>query len=88
MSDIFSGIEDVSAKKELAEMIREITMMKVAIDSIKNNYDVTDENALLRKIKKGSVKEHPAYEAYLSILHIRDYIAHYRLNIQNLMDES
>ncbi len=88
MSDIFSGIEDDSAKKELAEMIREITLMKVAIDNIKNNYDVSDESALLRKIKKGSIQEHPAYEGYLSILHIRDYIAHYRLNIQSFMDKS
>ncbi len=87
MSDIFSGIDDVSSKKELADMIREITLMKVAIDNIKNSYDVSDENALLRKIKKGSVQEHPAYEGYLSILHIRDYIAHYRLKIQNFMNE-
>ncbi len=87
MSDIFSGIDDVSAKKELADMIREITLMKVAIDNIKNSYDVSDENALLRKIKKGLVPEHPAYEGYLSILHIRDYIAHYRLKIQNFMNE-
>ncbi|MCL4321601.1 MAG: hypothetical protein M0016_04260 [Deltaproteobacteria bacterium] len=87
MADFFKNIEDVSKKKELADMVQEITEMKVAIDDIKEAYEVKDEKQLLNKIKKGLVPEHPAYEGYLSILHIRDYIAHYRLKIQNLMDE-
>ena len=87
MADLFNNIENVSKKKELADMIDEITMMKVAIDDIRGVYDVKDEDHLLRKIKSGELPEHPAYEGYLSILHIRDYIDHYRLKIQKFMDE-
>ena len=87
MADLFNNIENVSKKKELADMIDEITMMKVAIDDIKGVYDVKDEDHLLRKIKSGDIPEHPAYEGYLSILHIRDYIDHCRLKIQKFMDE-
>ncbi|MCL4498091.1 MAG: hypothetical protein M1412_05365 [Deltaproteobacteria bacterium] len=87
MVDFFKNVEDVSKKKELADMVQEITLMKVAIDDIKESYDVKDENGLLNKIKKGLVPEHPAYEGYLSILHLKDYIAHYRLKIQKFMDE-
>lgn len=87
MADLFNNIENVSKKKELADMIDEITMMKVAIDDIRGVYDVKDEDHLLRKIKSGELPEHPAYEGYLSILHIRDYIGHYRLKIQKFMDE-
>lgn len=87
MADFFKNVEDISKKKELGDMVQEITLMKVAIDDIKDVYEAKDENDLLRKIKKGVVPEHPAYEGYLSILHIRDYIEHYRLKIQNFMDE-
>ena len=87
MADFFKNVEDISKKKELGDMVQEITLMKVAIDDIKDAYEAKDENDLLRKIKKGVVPEHPAYEGYLSILHIRDYIEHYRLKIQNFMDE-
>lgn len=87
MSDFFKNVEDVPKKKELADMIQEITLMKVAIDDIKDAYEVKDEKGLLKKIERGGVPEHPAYEGYLSILHIRDYIEHYRLEIQNFMDE-
>ena len=87
MADMLKNIEDISKKKKLADMIEEITMMKVAIDDIRGVYDVKDEDHLLKKIKSGEIPEHPAYEGYLSILHIRDYIDHYRLKIQKFMNE-
>ncbi|MHB1600920.1 MAG: hypothetical protein ACYCSB_08335 [bacterium] len=87
MTDFFSDVKDVSKKKELADMVQEITLMKVAIDDIKDAYDVKDEDHLLKKIKNGEVPEHPTYEGYLSILHMRDYIDHYRIKIQKFMDE-
>ncbi|MHB1660748.1 MAG: hypothetical protein ACYCTD_01445 [bacterium] len=87
MADFFKNVEDVYRKKELADMVQEITLMKVAIDDIRGIYDAKDEDHLLRKIKSGEAPEHPAYEGYLSILHIRDYIDHYRIKIQKFMDE-
>lgn len=66
MADFFDGMDfdDVGHMEQLSRLIFEFRMSR---DVVLKQYEVADAAALLEKIKKGQVEEHPAYEHYLSL---------------------
>ena len=66
MANFFDNIspDDAGQMEQLARVIFEL---RVSRDDLLKRYEVADAAALLEKISKGVVEEHPGYDHYLSL---------------------
>lgn len=87
MKDYFEDL-DSTVKEKLSAVYNEMLAIKSHKRALLDQYGVDRVEELMKKIKKGEIDEHPAYDHYLAILALDNELQPLREECRTFLEEA